>query len=157
MSCSRSSVCRTLVEAEGSSLNKQWFEIELTLYSMHSPSTWRRHNDKKLRSGQSLATEYTWLEKLKATLSSWPIHSRTILKDCEKKCKLATKSTNIRFPNLKIPILRETRETIPRTWFSKVSLLSNFTPRMSRLRLARMKIPDKINTLPSTPIDFNFN
>ena len=45
--------------------------------------------------------------------------------------------------NLKIPILRETRETIPRTWSSKMSLLSNFTPRMSRLGLARIETPDK--------------
>ena len=46
MSCSSSSVYRTLVEADGSSMNKQWFEFELTLYNIHRPETRRRwHND----------------------------------------------------------------------------------------------------------------
>ena len=37
----------------------------------------------------------------------------------------------------------ETRETIPRTWSSKVSLLSNFAQRMSRFELARIETTDK--------------
>ena len=70
ISCGRSSVCRTLVEADGSSLNRQWLEFELTLYNTLRPATWRRwHNDKKLWSGQSLATEYTWCSR------SWRWHS----------------------------------------------------------------------------------
>ena len=32
-------VCWTLTEADGSSLNKQWFEFELTLYNIHSAAT----------------------------------------------------------------------------------------------------------------------
>ena len=52
-------------------------------------------------------------------------------------------STNIRFTYLKIPILWETQETIPRSWSSKVGLLSIFTPRMSRLGLARIETQDK--------------
>ena len=44
--------------------------FELTLYNIHSAATWRRrHNDKKLWSGQSLATEYTWYSR------SWRWHS----------------------------------------------------------------------------------
>ena len=38
-----------------------WFEFELTLYNIHSAATWHRwHNDKKIWSGQSQATEYTF-------------------------------------------------------------------------------------------------
>ena len=47
-------VCRTLVGADGNSLNKQWFLFELTLYNRHSPATWRRwHRDNKPRSGKA--------------------------------------------------------------------------------------------------------
>ena len=50
-----------LVEEDGSSLNRQWLEFALTLCNINSPAARRRlHNDKKLWSGQSLATEYTW-------------------------------------------------------------------------------------------------
>ena len=53
-------LCRALVEAEGSALNRQWFEFVLTVYNKQSPATWRRwHSDKKFWSGQCLATEYT--------------------------------------------------------------------------------------------------
>ena len=39
--------------------------------------------------------------------------------------------------------VRHEKQLIARTWFSTVSLLSKFTPRMQRLRLARMENPDK--------------
>ena len=44
MSCVRPQLveCPTLVEADGSSLNRQWFEYELTLHNIHSTVTWRR-------------------------------------------------------------------------------------------------------------------
>ena len=41
----------------------------------------------------------------------------------------------------------KTRDTLPHTWSSKVSMLSNFTPRMSRLGQVRMKTPDKTKSL----------
>ena len=45
-------VCWTLVAADGSSLNRQWLEFELTLYNILSPATRHRwYNDKKLWSG----------------------------------------------------------------------------------------------------------
>ena len=60
----------TPVEADGSSLNRQWLEFELTLYSILNPATRRRwHNYKKVWSGQRLANEYTW------RLRSWRWHS----------------------------------------------------------------------------------
>ena len=65
-------VWRSLVGADGSSMNQQWFEFDLTLYNIFSQATWRRwYNDKKLWSEQSLATEYTWLSR------SWRRHSAT--------------------------------------------------------------------------------
>ena len=137
-------VCRTLVEADGSSQNRQWLEFELTLYNIQSiDDTTTRNSDRdKARPPNTPAHK-----KLEVTFSSWPPHRRTILKDWENKWKIAKKyhrgNTNIRFNSLKIPILWETRETIPRTLSSKVSLLSNFTPKMSRLGLARKETPDK--------------
>ena len=67
-------VCRILIEADGSSLNKKWFEFAL----------W---------TGQSLVTEYTWrsIEKLNLTFSSWPPNWRKMLRDCENYCIIATK------------------------------------------------------------------
>ena len=63
-------VCQTLVEEDGNSLNRHWLESELTMYSILSPATRRRwHNDKKLGSGHSLATEYTWRSR------RWSWHS----------------------------------------------------------------------------------
>ena len=54
------SECWTLLKADGSSLNQQWFALELTLNNIHSLATWCRwHNDKQLWSGQNLATECT--------------------------------------------------------------------------------------------------
>ena len=50
---------------------------------------------------------------------------------------------HIRFTNLNISILLETRETIPCTWSLKVSLMSNFAPRMSWLVLTRMETTHK--------------
>ena len=52
-------------------------------------------------------------------------------------------STIIHFNNLIIPIIGEKREIIPRTWSSKVSLLSNFATRMTRLGLAQIETPNK--------------
>ena len=108
--------------------------------------TWRWwHNDNKVWSKQKPGHwQHLALKKLLMTFSSRPLHRRTILKDCEKKWIVATKQhrgvhKDI-LTNLKIPILWETRETIPRTWSSKVTLLSNFTPRMSRLGLAQMEL-----------------
>ena len=54
MSCDHGSGYRTLIETDGSSLNKQLFEYKLILYNIHSQVTWRRwNNDNKLWSGQS--------------------------------------------------------------------------------------------------------
>ena len=137
------------IEADGSSLNRQWLEFELTQYNILNPATRRRwHNDKKLWSGQSIATEYTWRSR------SWRWHSAADPTPENKTQGLGEYmqnsngektevSTNIRFTNLKIPILWETRETIPRTWPLKVSLLSNFTARMSRVGLERIETADK--------------
>ena len=83
-----------LVETDGRSLNREWLEFELTLYNILCPATRRRwRNDKKFWSRQSLATEYIWRSR------SWRWHlaeqltstRRTILKDWENKCKIATK------------------------------------------------------------------
>ena len=53
--------CRTFVEADGSSLNKQLFEFQWTLHNIHSPETWRRwHNDKKLWSVRPRSPDQTW-------------------------------------------------------------------------------------------------
>ena len=63
-------VCRTLVEADGSSLNWQGLEFELALYKILSPATRRLwHSNQKLWSGQSLDTEYTSRSR------SWRWHS----------------------------------------------------------------------------------
>ena len=133
MSWCRSSGLWTMTEADGSSLNKHWFELQLTLYNIHSAVIWRRwHNHQKLWSGQSLATEYTW------RLKSWIFFP--LLRSNEATQKGSTKT---RFTNFKIPIIWETLETIPRTWTSNVSLMSNFTPGMSRLGPAQMETPDK--------------
>ena len=88
MSCGRSldvSNSSTLVEADGSSVNRQRLESELTLCNI------LRHNDKKLnwtKSGHRLHLE---LKRLKVTFSSWPPYRRIVLKDEENKCKIATK------------------------------------------------------------------
>ena len=85
-------VCQTLTEADGSSLNKQWFEFELTLHNIHSAATWRRwHNDKKVWSGSDHNEKKVWSDKLKMAFNSRPPHMRTILKDWENKCIVATK------------------------------------------------------------------
>ena len=137
-------VCRTLTEADGSSLNKQWFElIRVNLHNIHSAATWRQwHNNKKAWSANSLDTEYTWRSGAEDDIQQQHLH-----KDCKNKCILTTKHreviTKTRFTNLKIPILWETLETIRRTWSSKVRLLSNFTPRISGLELAQMETPDE--------------
>ena len=69
VSCGHSSGCRTLVEADESLLNRQWFEFELTLYNILSPVTVRRWYVKKFSLEQNLATEYTWRSR------SWRWHS----------------------------------------------------------------------------------
>ena len=54
-------LCLTLVEADGSSLNRLWlYIVQINLVQHTTPSTQRRpwHNDEKLWLGQSLATEY---------------------------------------------------------------------------------------------------
>ena len=85
-------ICRTLTAADGSSLNKQWFEFQLTLYNIHSAATWCRWH-KIVWSGQSLAPPRIHLafEKLTMTFSSRQPHLRTILKDWENKCTEAMK------------------------------------------------------------------
>ena len=87
------------------------------------------------------------LKKLNVTFSRDPHtgeqYSRNGRTDAKQQQSNTKVSTNRRFINLKIPILCETRETIPRTWSSNMSLLSNFTPRMARLGLARIETPDK--------------
>ena len=90
------------------------------------------------------------LEKLKMAFSSRPPPRRAILKDLENKCIAATKPHwGVYKDTLHQPqntnSLR-TRETIPRTWSSNVSLLSNSTPRVSRWRLAQMETIDKTKT-----------
>ena len=84
--------------------------------------------EKKLWSGQLPATEYTWRPR------SWRWHSAADPRTGDNTQGLT---------NIKISILWETRETIPRIWYSKVSIQSNFTPRMSRLGLAQMESPDR--------------
>ena len=83
------------------------------------------------------------LVKLKMTFSSKPPHQRTILKDWEDKCIVATKQhRGVYKDTLHQPqntnSLRDTGE-----WSSNVSLLSNFTPRMWRLGPAQMETTDK--------------
>ena len=102
MRCSRSSVCRTLTNAGGSSLNKHWFEFELTLYNILSAATWRRwHKTRSLiraKPGHRIRLAF---EKLKMTFSITP-HRRTIFKDFENKCIFATKQhTSIHKDSLK--------------------------------------------------------
>ena len=148
MSCSRSSGMSNSDRLRWN-LTEKWFEFVLTWYNIRSAATWRRwRNDKKVRSGQSLATEYT-----KAWEAEYGIQQQTptpenntqglgeqMQSNKESNTEVSTKS---RFTNLKIPIIWETRETIPRRRSSKVSLLSNFTPRMSRLALPQMETADK--------------
>ena len=138
----------TLVEADGSSLNKQWLEFELTLYNIISPATRRWWHNNKHWSGQSLVTEHSghsrsWRWHSAADPHTGEQYSRIERTNGKKQRSNTEVSTNIRFTNLKISILWEIRETIPRTWSSKVSFLSNFTPRMSRLGQARIEAPDK--------------
>ena len=66
-------VCRTLTEADGSSLNKQWFEFELTLYNIHSATTWRRWHGKKVIWAKPDHRIHLALEKLKMTFISRPL------------------------------------------------------------------------------------
>ena len=92
MSCSAALVCLTLTEADGSSLNKQWFNSELILYNIHSAATWRRwHNDKKIWSGQAWPPNTPGTREAKMAFSSRPSHRRTIPKDWENKCIVTTK------------------------------------------------------------------
>ena len=61
MSCSRSSGISNSDRSRWKLTEQQWFEFGLTVYNIHSAATWRRWpNDKKVWSGQSLATKYTW-------------------------------------------------------------------------------------------------
>ena len=87
------------------------------------------------------------LEKLKMTFSSRQSHRRTILKDWENKCIVAMKQhRGIHKDTLHQPqnsnSLRDTGDKKSRTYSLKVSLLQNFTPRMSTLGLAQMETPD---------------
>ena len=87
------------------------------------------------------------LEQLKMTFSSRPPHRRTILKNSDNKCIVATKQhRGLHIDTLPQPqntnTLRDTRDNT-RTWSSKMSRLSNFTPRISRLELAQMETTDK--------------
>ena len=61
MSCNRSSGMSNSDRSRWKLTEQQWFEFEITVYNIHSAATWRRWpNDKKVWSGQGLATEYTW-------------------------------------------------------------------------------------------------
>ena len=84
-------VCRTLVEADGSSLNRQWLEFELTLYNIkpsHTTSMTQQETRIGTKPGHRI---HLALKKLKVTFSSWPTLRRTILKDWENIYKITTK------------------------------------------------------------------
>ena len=88
----RSSGCQSLTKADGSLLNKQWLEFELTLYNIHSATTWRQwKNDNNFDQGKAWHRIHIAFEKLRMRFRSRPPHWRTILEDWENKCILATK------------------------------------------------------------------
>ena len=122
-----------------------WWRLDCT----RSPATWRRwHNDKKLWSGQSQTIEYPWQEA--EGDRQQPTPTPKILEDWENKCILATTwHRGVQKDMLHQPqntsSLRDTRN-ITMYMVAKVSLLSNFTPRMSRLGLEQMETPDNIKS-----------
>ena len=91
------------------------------------------------------------LEKLKITFSSSPWHRRTIHKDWESKCRVATKQhRDILNVMLHQPQTTNSfRDKLDDTTYMVLEgepILSNCTPRMSRLELAQMETPDKIKS-----------
>ena len=73
-------------------------------------------------------------DKLKMTFSSSPPHRRTTLKHWENKYIVYINEATQRCPQRHAsPTSTYQFFERPRTWSSKVSLLSNFTPKMSRL------------------------
>ena len=146
-------VCRTLVEADGSSLNATVVRVWINFVQHTKPShtTSMTQRQKTLIGTKPGHRIHLVLKKLKVAFSSRPSHQNRFCistNKCKKRQRSSTEvSTNIRFTNLKMTILREKRETIPPTWSSKVSLLSNFTPRMSMLGLARIQTRDNTMSL----------
>ena len=59
----------------------------------------------------------------------------------QTSCKLCGHKDALHQPHNTLSLV--TRFIIPRTWSSKVSLLSNFTQRMSRMALVKMETSDK--------------
>ena len=84
----------TLVEADISSLNIQWFEFELINLVQHTqPSNTKSMKQRQetmivAKPGQRI---HQALEELKVTFRIWHPHCRTILKDWENKCLITTK------------------------------------------------------------------
>ena len=108
MSCSRSSCCWTLVEADGSSLNWQWLEFELTLYNILSPATfcrWQRLETLiRTKAGHQI---HLGLLKLKVSFSSWLPHRRTIQLEGPDKEKSIPQQRNKCRENVKSKIYSE--------------------------------------------------
>ena len=80
-------VYRTPVEADGSSLNIQWLEFELTMYNILSPATQCRWQQKLIgtKPGNRIHLEF---KKLKLTFSSRSPHCITILSDWVLLCNV---------------------------------------------------------------------
>ena len=139
-------ICRTLLEQTllelGSPNNDSSSKKPCTTYRVQ-----RRDDDDstttKLWLGQSLTIEWDdekAIEKLKVAVSNWPPHRKTTQEfgaQMHNSNVVTQVSTKTSVTNLKIPILSETRFTIPRTWSSNVSLLSSFTSMVLRLGLMR--------------------
>ena len=127
--------CQTLVEADGISLNRQWLEFELTLYNIFSPTTRsRRHNDKKLWSGQRVATEYTWRS------SSWRWHSEAISHTGKQFSRIMRTNAKYTFHQPQYTnSLTDTGNKTTHLMFA-CELASNFAPRMSSLGLLLLLI-----------------
>ena len=83
----------TLVEADGSSLNRQWLEFAFNLVQHTKPSSttlMTQRQETLIRAKPDHKIDLT-LKKLKVTFSSWPPLRRAILKDWENKWKIAMK------------------------------------------------------------------
>ena len=145
---------RPLVEADGSSLNRQWLEFQLTLNNILSPATLHRwHNDKN--SDQSKAWPPNTPGALVAEgdipqLTRTPDYNTQGLGEQMKNSNEVTQwcyfspTSNFHYfsPNFhqhqNTNSLRDTANNTTHIWSSNASLLSNFTPRMSMLGLARI-------------------
>ena len=79
-------ICRTLVEADGSSLKQTLIRVRINLVQYTKPShttsmTQRQETLIETKPGDRI---HLALKKLKVTFSSWPSHRRTILKEQQR-------------------------------------------------------------------------